>query len=156
MFLSIKRYEDSIHNIEKSENLLDKNKENSIDNPIIIDNRPNSIENPIIIDNRKKLEAVPKKEIITKFVQYPYFLHRTQFMNLPVYSDIRNGKSRVLTVIRRVEGDIQALRDDIKREVFPNDTATRSIIGINHTNNQIVIKGDHTYKMKKWLIKKGF
>ncbi|CAG8677947.1 3026_t:CDS:2 [Acaulospora morrowiae] len=117
----------------------------------------NSADNPIIIDNRKQPDQLNQKlEPIIKYVQYPYFVHRTKNKSLPVYSDFRNGKSRILTVIRRIEGDIQALRNDIRKEVFPYDTPINSMISINHTSNQVVIKGNYVFKVKKWFINKGF
>jgi Mitochondrial large subunit ribosomal protein (Img2) len=42
----------------------------------------------------------------SKPVQYPYFVDRTAVsQSLPVYSDLRNGASRYLTIVRRVTGD---------------------------------------------------
>lgn len=40
-------------------------------------------------------------------IRYPYFVSRVGVngMNLPVYTDIRNARSRYLTNIRKVEGD---------------------------------------------------
>ncbi|CAG8765141.1 16117_t:CDS:2, partial [Acaulospora morrowiae] len=107
----------------------------------------NSADNPIIIDNRKQSNQLNQKlEPIIKYVQYPYFIHRTKNKSLPVYSDFRNGRSRMLTIIRKIEGDIQALRNDIRKEVFPHDTPINSMISINHTNNQVVIKGNNVFK----------
>lgn len=39
-------------------------------------------------------------------VRHPYFVSRTANNNLPVYTDIRNGRTRHLTIIRRIEGDV--------------------------------------------------
>lgn len=41
-------------------------------------------------------------------IRYPYFVSRVGVngMNLPVYTDIRNARSRYLTNIRKVEGDV--------------------------------------------------
>ncbi|KAF0560682.1 ribosomal protein L49/IMG2 [Gigaspora margarita] len=93
---------------------------------------------------------------IIKYVQYPYYIHRTSNKSLPVYIDIKNGRTRILTILRRIEGDIQALRDDIKKDLFPKDHSIHSKVTINHTNNNVVIKGDYCFVLKKWLMDKGF
>lgn len=40
-------------------------------------------------------------------LRYPYFVPRvgTYGVNLPVYSDVRRGGDKWLTIIRKVEGD---------------------------------------------------
>ncbi len=42
-----------------------------------------------------------------KYVTYPYFVARTQMKELPVYIDIKNGGTRILTEISRIEGDVE-------------------------------------------------
>lgn len=39
-------------------------------------------------------------------VRHPYFVSRTANNSLPVYTDIRNGRTRHLTIIRRIEGNV--------------------------------------------------
>jgi hypothetical protein len=51
-----------------------------------------------------KLPQPPQQQLI-KYVQYPYFVARTRMKELPVYVDIKNGRTRVLTEISRIEGD---------------------------------------------------
>ncbi|KAJ1877993.1 mitochondrial large ribosomal subunit, partial [Kickxella alabastrina] len=50
-----------------------------------------------------------------QMVKYPYFVRRTRFQSLPVYSKVKNGGTRKLTMIRRIDGDIEALRTDINQ-----------------------------------------
>lgn len=38
--------------------------------------------------------------------RYPYFIPRNSRGSLPVYSDIRNGGTRYLNLIRNVDGDV--------------------------------------------------
>lgn len=47
----------------------------------------------------------PVQQQLIKYVQYPYFVSRTRMKELPVYVDIKNGRTRVLTEIGRIEGD---------------------------------------------------
>jgi len=74
---------------------------------------------------------------------------------LPVYIDIRNGGTRVLTEISRIEGDSEALCSDIRKELF-YWSREKNLISVNHTNNHIIIKGRYGLMVKKWLAKKGF
>ncbi|RIA86706.1 mitochondrial large subunit ribosomal protein [Glomus cerebriforme] len=90
-----------------------------------------------------------------KYVQYPYFVARTQMKELPVYIDIRNGGTRVLTEISRIEGDSEALCNDIRKELF-HCSRDKNLIRVNHTNNHVIIKGRHGLMVKEWLAKKGF
>ncbi|KAJ1994401.1 mitochondrial large ribosomal subunit [Coemansia spiralis] len=83
-------------------------------------------------------------------VVYPYYVHRTRFQTLPVYSDIKNGKTRKLTLIRRIEGDIGALREELSRHLDDSSIQIKSI------SNQLVIKGDRTKEVREWLTVKGF
>ncbi|RUP42723.1 mitochondrial large subunit ribosomal protein-domain-containing protein [Jimgerdemannia flammicorona] len=84
-------------------------------------------------------------------VQYPYFVSRTASHALPVYTDIRNGRTRHLTIIRRIEGDVNKLRKDLL-ELLPSP----QLISVNELNNQIVIKGFWQYEVTAWLAKRGF
>ncbi|RUS23019.1 mitochondrial large subunit ribosomal protein-domain-containing protein [Endogone sp. FLAS-F59071] len=86
-------------------------------------------------------------------VRHPYFVSRSANNNLPVYTDIRNGRTRRLTIIRRIEGNVDKLRQDLL-ELFP-DKASHPIT-INRTNNHIVIKGFRQHEVAMWLAKKGF
>ena len=40
-------------------------------------------------------------------VQYPYYLPRNSRGSLPVYPDIRNNGTRILVLIRNIEGNIE-------------------------------------------------
>ncbi|KAJ1960697.1 mitochondrial 54S ribosomal protein img2 [Dipsacomyces acuminosporus] len=85
-----------------------------------------------------------------ELVTYPYFVQRTRFQSLPVYTDIKNGGTRKLTLVRRIEGDIEALRSDLVQALED------STIQINGVSRQLVIKGDRVKEVRAWLTKKGF
>ncbi|KAJ1837489.1 mitochondrial 54S ribosomal protein img2, partial [Coemansia sp. RSA 2703] len=86
-----------------------------------------------------------------KLVKYPYFVRRTRFQSLPVYRDTKNGGTRKLTIVRRVEGDLEALRSDLAQALGEN-----SHIVVRKISQQLVIKGDCTRGVREWLTKKGF
>ncbi|GAA5838647.1 hypothetical protein JCM3766R1_001551 [Sporobolomyces carnicolor] len=82
-----------------------------------------------------------------------YFVPRSQFGELPVYSDVRNGGTRVLTVIRKVHGDVTELHKDLVT-TFLGATTTDSFT--KPQTQQIVIKGDWVREVKEWLAHRGF
>ncbi|ORX54912.1 hypothetical protein DM01DRAFT_1406984 [Hesseltinella vesiculosa] len=86
-------------------------------------------------------------------VKPTYTISRTSSQGLPVYSDIKNGGTQHLTIIRRIEGDVEALRSEVAA-LFPD--APKNFVRINPTNNQIVIKGNCVNDIKHWLVTKGF
>ncbi|KAJ2000799.1 mitochondrial 54S ribosomal protein img2 [Coemansia thaxteri] len=83
-------------------------------------------------------------------VTYPYFVHRTRFQSLPVYTDIKNGKTRKQTTVRRIEGDLEALRADMSKAL------SDSSIQVRKASQQLVIKGDRSDDVRAWLTRIGF
>ncbi|KAJ2705478.1 mitochondrial 54S ribosomal protein img2 [Coemansia sp. IMI 203386] len=86
-----------------------------------------------------------------QLVKYSYFVRRTRFQSLPVYRDIKNGNTRKLTLVRRIEGDLEALRSDLIQALGANTQ-----IAVKKTSQQLVIKGDCKRIVQEWLTKKGF
>ncbi|KAJ1887070.1 mitochondrial 54S ribosomal protein img2 [Coemansia sp. S100] len=85
-----------------------------------------------------------------QLVTYPYFIHRTRFQSLPVYTDVKNGKTRKLTIVRRIEGDLEALRSDMSKAL------SDSSIQIKKASQQLVIKGERSDEVRAWLTRSGF
>ncbi|KAI9480882.1 MAG: mitochondrial large subunit ribosomal protein-domain-containing protein [Benjaminiella poitrasii] len=86
-----------------------------------------------------------------RFYSVPaYSVARTVNKGLPVYSDYKNGGTRLLTVIRKVQGDSTALMKDISTD-FPE-----AVVRINPRTQHVIIKGHHVNEVKEWLIHKGF
>ncbi|KAJ1956432.1 hypothetical protein DL89DRAFT_268978 [Linderina pennispora] len=85
-----------------------------------------------------------------KLVTYPYFINRTRFQTLPVYTDIRNAGTRTLTLVRRIDGDVEALRKDLAAALEDNTIEIRKV------SRQIVIRGNRISEVREWLTKKGF
>ncbi|CEP10501.1 hypothetical protein [Parasitella parasitica] len=79
-----------------------------------------------------------------------YFVSRTTNKGLPVYSEYKNGGTRLLTIVRRIKGDANALIKDINAD-FPE-----AVVSLNAKTQQVVIKGHHVNEIKEWLINKGF
>lgn len=68
--------------------------------------------------------------------QLSYLVERTASRNLSVYNDTRSGGSKKETVIKKIVGDIHALKSEITSELgFPRDT-----VKINPVTGHIKIK----------------
>ncbi|KAI9594457.1 mitochondrial large subunit ribosomal protein-domain-containing protein [Syncephalis fuscata] len=79
-----------------------------------------------------------------------YYVRRTNSKLLPVYTDIRNGNTRHLTIIRRIDGSAQTLAKDITT-AFPDMQ-----VSVKSLNNQVIIKGRRTRDICQFLEEKGF
>ncbi|KAJ1929549.1 mitochondrial large ribosomal subunit [Tieghemiomyces parasiticus] len=80
----------------------------------------------------------------------PYQVKRTINQSLPVYTDYRNGRTRHLTIIRRVFGDREALMSDLKEGLGTQDITLRK------TNGHIWVKGNRRVEVLEFLTKQGF
>ncbi|KAJ2797780.1 54S ribosomal protein img2, mitochondrial [Coemansia guatemalensis] len=94
--------------------------------------------------------AEPETNRTAQSVTYPYYVRRTRFQSLPVYIDVRNGRTRKLTILRRIDGDLGALRADISKALDEESVVLKAI------SRQLVIKGDRSTELRKWLTEKGF
>ncbi|KAJ9061865.1 54S ribosomal protein img2, mitochondrial [Entomophthora muscae] len=63
-------------------------------------------------------ESSPFIKTPSEVCTLPYFVRRTKFLSLPVYTEYRNAGTRLLTVIRRIQGDPQQLVADLQTS-FP-------------------------------------
>jgi large subunit ribosomal protein L49 len=65
----------------------------------------------------------------------PYLVSRTPSLFLPVYQDTKRGGNKKLTVLKKIEGDVRALKEDLKTELKLEDGQ----IKINHVTGHIEI-----------------
>ncbi|KAM7170439.1 large ribosomal subunit protein mL49 isoform 2-T2 [Macrochelys suwanniensis] len=84
----------------------------------------------------------------------PYFVRRSRMHNVPVYKDITSGNRR-MTVIRKIEGDIWALEEEVK-EFLTQLAGKTPPIQVNEITGSICIKGYFDNELKEWLLNKGF
>ena len=75
-------------------------------------------------------------------------VERTRSQQLPVYTDFRNGHTRVLTLVRRVSGDTDALRDELSRVLGGAEVAARP--------GRLEVQGNRVAQLKMWLMGLGF
>ncbi|XP_076875655.1 large ribosomal subunit protein mL49 [Brachyhypopomus gauderio] len=84
----------------------------------------------------------------------PYMIRRSRMHNVPVYSDIKHG-NQMITLLRKVEGDIWALDKDVK-EHLQKLTGKEPPTQVNEITGTIRIKGQFDKELKEWLLKQGF
>jgi large subunit ribosomal protein L49 len=99
-----------------------------------------------------KLQEVPSELPITEPLgntgHLPFFISRTHRGNLPVYSDYRNDRSRQLTIIRRLLGDVEAFKTELSKVVSNNE--------VSEKNGRVEVKGLHVDVVSTWLRRLGF
>lgn len=92
----------------------------------------------------------PEPPPTQKRTQLPYFVHRTNTNNLPVYAEAKRGGSLRQTLIRKVEGDANALREDLVEHL----NLKPEWVTVNGLTNHVIIKGwkkDNVEKLLKEL-----
>ncbi len=79
----------------------------------------------------------------------PFHVHRTQFGELPVYSEFKNKKARVSTLVRRVTGDMEGFETELRTVVGPKPVIKRRVASFE-------VFGDHKTVLADWLLRCGF
>ncbi|EPY54169.1 ribosomal protein subunit Img2 [Schizosaccharomyces cryophilus OY26] len=82
----------------------------------------------------------------------PFTITRTETANFPVYIDYKSGGNQVQTIIRRIEGDDNALL----KELITDLGIPRADASINQLTKHIRIKGNHSQRIKQWIQDRGF
>ncbi|KAG9104784.1 hypothetical protein FRC06_009253 [Ceratobasidium sp. 370] len=94
--------------------------------------------------------TAPSAEI--KTVQYPYFVARHATSGrLPVYNQFRAGIAT--TLVRNVDGDTGALRDDLRASLFRRAKQPPQIL-IRH-GKHVEIEGTWRESVARWLMSRG-
>ncbi|KAG6334557.1 hypothetical protein ID866_4533 [Astraeus odoratus] len=90
--------------------------------------------------------------------QPPYFVRRNSRGSLPVYTDIRNGRTRYLIQIRNVEGQVQALANELRASLFQADSLEAAKLRIRvHDQRHVLLSGGRwKADVMSWLAAKGF
>ncbi|GAA6048640.1 hypothetical protein NBRC10513_000684 [Rhodotorula toruloides] len=90
----------------------------------------------------------PKKE--GQQPELTYFVPRTSFGELPVYTDYKQQGRRVLTVIRKTRGQLTDLQHDIRKYIPESHPYIRPAAGA------LVLRGNWAREVKEFLWSKGF
>ena len=78
----------------------------------------------------------------------PFKVERTNFGNLPVYTDYKNSGMRKITIIRRLYGDIDEFKTELAK-ICGNQEIYEKI-------GKVEVKGIHVEKVNLWLRRLGF
>ncbi|KAF1838024.1 hypothetical protein BDW02DRAFT_542939 [Decorospora gaudefroyi] len=80
-----------------------------------------------------------------------YHVSRSASKNLPIYTDYKRGGNLHLTTVRRITGDLSALRDELR--VFLNKK--NEDVTISSLTGHVVVKGRHTGDISAFLRARG-
>ncbi|DAA74351.1 TPA_exp: Uncharacterized protein A8136_3549 [Trichophyton benhamiae CBS 112371] len=84
----------------------------------------------------------------------PYFIRRTPSNQLPIYLVTKAGGTKQETRLRKTEGDLNALRDDLVK--YLGLESKPSEVYINQTNGHITIKGWRKPEVTQFLLDRRF
>ncbi|XP_026752674.2 probable 39S ribosomal protein L49, mitochondrial [Galleria mellonella] len=85
----------------------------------------------------------------------PYFIPRNKNHYLPIYLDITFRGMRKISIIKKIDGDIWLLNDEIKsylKKKHNRYVETR----VHEMGRFIEVKGDYVNALKDWAYSKGF
>lgn len=92
----------------------------------------------------------------------PFHIGRTKTKNLPVYESTKHGGSKHITQIRRLSGDLEQLRRQLREVLKLPETLVdgkgrkKETISVNPLTQHIIIKGWRGPEVKKWAEMLGF
>jgi large subunit ribosomal protein L49 len=78
----------------------------------------------------------------------PQVLRTSKGGQIPVYSDFKNGRTRELTIVRRVSGDVHALARELYRVTGGAKVAVHP--------GRLEVEGARTRELRTWLMGLGF
>lgn len=74
-------------------------------------------------------------------------VERSSAGQVPVYTDIKGGGTKVITILRKCSGDINALREDMEKVVMGE---------VEVRPGKLIARGNHSALLKRWLMGLGF
>jgi large subunit ribosomal protein L49 len=77
----------------------------------------------------------------------PFFVERTDGQALPVYTDYKGGRTKVITILRKIKGDVNELKLEVEKVVGKN---------VEVRAGKLVVVGNYHLRLKLWLIGLGF
>ncbi|KAG9657395.1 hypothetical protein KCU95_g15820, partial [Aureobasidium melanogenum] len=93
--------------------------------------------------------ALPESEIAPNL---PYFVTRTPSNELPIYTLRKRGGNMRLTRVKKIDGNIDALRDALQVELGVPEAECV----INRLTNHVMIKGWHKPRIEAFLKARNF
>lgn len=91
-------------------------------------------------------------------LKLPYFISRTKNHQQPVYLRIKIVRQVRDTVVKKIEGDIWQLQEDLKK--YLTSKSKRYVVNIaccvDEMGGKLTFRGDHVNHIKNWMNEKGF
>lgn len=85
----------------------------------------------------------------TTMPELPFHIERSHVgQSLPVYTDYKGGRTKVVTVLRKVSGDVSELLIDLRKVCDMSEIEIRP--------GKVVIHGNYHWRVKHWLARLGF
>jgi hypothetical protein len=91
---------------------------------------------------------IPESSLTSRSTEYE--VKRTSNGLLPVYTEYKSGRSQILTLIRRVDGNAEKLCDDLGNFI------PKEKIRIKYPTNHVEIKGNVQRTVRYWLTAVGY
>jgi large subunit ribosomal protein L49 len=125
-----------------------KSPESTLTGPSISSAPPLESSSTITSPSVSELAATPSSQspLLT------YHVSRTPTNNLPVYTDYKGHGTLKLTMVRKIAGDVHALRRELEKELGLDSKTCR----VTQPAGHVVMKGNHKAKILQFLMAKGF
>ena len=107
---------------------------------------------PVLADAVPSSSAIPTPAAPVRSAPLPYFINRTSSNKLPVYADRKRGGNLLLTTIRKTEGNLTALREDLINALKLDPER----IYINNLTKHVIIKGHVKPQVERFLTESQF
>jgi hypothetical protein len=89
----------------------------------------------------KHLQQLQNLSISTEGL--PFSVERTQTLKLPVYTDIKGGQTKIITMLCKCSGDIQTLKDEMQKVCDNKEITVRA--------GKLLVTGNYQKRIKVWL-----
>lgn len=96
-------------------------------------------------------KVAPTSDASSQLSPARYHVARSRSDNIPVYSDYKRGGNLHQTTVRKITGDLQALRDELKLYLDKQDKDIR----VNVLTKHVVVKGHHVPEVIEYLKARG-
>ena len=80
-----------------------------------------------------------------------YHVARSASKNLPIYTDYKRGGNLRLTTVRKITGDLHALREELRAWLAKKDDDVK----VNPLTQHVVVKGHHKDRIAEFLTGRG-
>ncbi|KAI1407936.1 mitochondrial large subunit ribosomal protein-domain-containing protein [Hypoxylon sp. FL1857] len=84
--------------------------------------------------------------------QLPYYVGKNNLFNFGVYHKTKRGGNLKLTLLKNIEGDLHALKRDLKASLQLNDGE----VSVNSVTRHIEIKGHRKMQVLNFIYNMGF